>query len=126
MNNISDIKSKLILLKESNELLCMFNNLAEKSVPIPQKDSDILQDEIQGIVSKLIKHLDSKRPGKSSITGLIQRSFLRLQYKGVRFEFLELYIQIINRIMEVFKGAFSERLNVKSREFMDLEDCDPF
>jgi hypothetical protein len=126
MKNIQEIQSKLSKFQNSNEIDQLLNAVPE-ATELKNDEKAILQNVLTVFIGKLMKHLASKKPTKSSISNLFNRSLYRLQHNGLRYEAQQCYCSVIEKIInENFNGAFSNRLNVKSKEFLNLEDCEPF
>ena len=126
MKNIQEIKGKLAKPQDNNKIHQMVNSLPE-IVLLDSELKKILSNSSIVFIKKLIKHLDSKSPGKSSITNVINLSFYKLKRDGINEEGLKGFLaRVVEVINSTFEGAFSNRLTVKSKEFLDLEDCEPF
>ena len=126
MKNIPIIKVRLTKFRDSNKINEILNTLPAEVV-LDNKLKKILSDSAIVFINKLLKHLDSKRPSKSSITNLIYMCVNKLQHKGIAQNGLNCFLVIVTEIINsTFQDAFSTRLNVKSKEFLDLEDCEPF
>jgi hypothetical protein len=126
MKNISEIKEKLIVWRDSGQIDHLIKKLPE-AAGFSEGHKETTKNASLMFINKLIKHLDSKRPGKSSISDLIMRSFNKLWNAGGDDKIRSCFIAVVREtINNNFHGAFSGRLNVKSQEFMDLEDCEPF
>lgn len=75
----------------------------------------------------MLKHLGSKKTNKSSIFNIVNLSFFKLQNRNMDEVGLKCFLSVVGEIINNnFQDAFSPRLNIKSKEFLDLEDCDPF
>ena len=126
MKNIVEIKTRLAKFRDSNEIQ-QFLQMAPETILLNNEAKKILSNKSIVFINKLIKHLDSKRPSKSSVSNLIIRSFQKLQQITINEEAWKCYLMLITIIINNnFGGAFSNCLNVKSKEFLDLEDCEPF
>ncbi|MEK7225580.1 MAG: hypothetical protein AAB221_07845 [Bacteroidota bacterium] len=124
MKNISEIKERLIVWRDSGRIEKLVEQLSEES-ELNEKLKVIVKNASLLFINKLIKHLDSKRPGKASISDLLLKSFYKLGEADNKLAkcFLAVAVEGINNN---FQDAFLDRLNVKSKEFLDLEDCGPF
>ncbi len=126
MNNIPEIQTKLARLRDSNEIQQMLDT-TPKTLLLKEDIKATLSNACFALINKLIKHLDSKRPNKSSITNVIFIFVQKLQNTGIAENGLNYFLVMVTEIINsTFEGAFSNRLNVKSQEFLDLEDCEPF
>ena len=94
---------------------------------LPDKEQIGVEDLLKTFLEKVIKHLNTKKPSKSGITNIINQIFYKLLKTVKSQEGVDCYFSGVNEIINNnFEGAFSNRLNVKSKEFLDLEDCEPF
>ena len=126
MKNIQEIKLKLAKFRNSEEIHQLLNT-APEAILLNKEVKEVLSNISKIFINKLIKHLDSKNPSKSSISNLILRSFQKLQQADMDDNERQCYFLLITKIINnTFEGAFSNRLNVKSQEFLDLEDCESF
>jgi hypothetical protein len=120
MKNIAEIKQGLIVFRDTKKIDFLLPEAVEKRTKEEIAEASVV------FINKLIKHLDSKNPSKSTISGLIMKSFIKLQHAGANEDFLKYFSEVASGIISHnFEGAFPSRLNVKSKEFFDLEDWGP-
>ena len=126
MNNISEIQKNLTEFND-NKISKLFNKVSQE-LGIKSEEKEALYKILLDFTSKLIKHLDSKNPSRYSIGQLILRKSFKLGHADMSYEAHQCYNSIVTTIINShFIGAFPpHRLNVKSQEFENLEDCEPF
>lgn len=123
MKNVSEIKEKLIVWRDNRQIDQLMEQLPE-AVGLSQELKETIINAALIFIDKLIKHIATKRPSMSSISNLMLTYSLKLWKLDEKITkcFFAVVIHVIN---SNFQGAFSNRLNVKSKEFMDLEDWTP-
>ena len=125
MKNAQEVKNKLAKFQEGNRIKMLLDKFPGiKKIAIAERETIFNVSLL--FVNKLIKHLNSKTVSKGTVSNVIIGSWRNLQNFGVGSEGLDCFGKIAAEIVNVsFEGAFSNRLNVKSQEFMDLPDWDP-
>lgn len=125
MKNIHDIRQKLIDIRVKRKFATWLDEIPESKQLMPGIE-EMLLEGIDSILEKISNHLDTKKPSKSGITAIIERSFFKLQSKGIGYEGQHCLTEVLTRILNAsIDGFFTKRLNVKSKEFMELPDWDP-
>ncbi len=125
MKNILEIQARLAKIRDKKVINEGFNDVPEQG-KLTKEEKEILYKEIILFLDKLIKHLNSKNPTRSSISNLFSRTFYKLQHAGIKDNSLKCFADMVTKIINnTFEGAFSNRPNVKSQEFINLEDWRP-
>lgn len=125
LKNADQIKKRLKKIMDDEGIHQMMVILPE-AINLPGKEQMEVENLLKMFLEKLLKHLNTKKPNKSGITNVINQIFYKLLKKVESQEGIDCYFaglkEIINKNFEDF---FSNRLNVKSKEFIALEDWDP-
>ncbi len=125
LKNVEQIKEQLKKFKDDEGIRQMMKILPE-AIGLPEKDRREVEGLLTTFLDKLLKHLNTKKPGKSGITNIVNQVFYKLLKTVESQEGVDCYFAGVKEILNKhFEGFFSRRLNVKSKEFIELEDWDP-
>lgn len=125
MKDAEVMKTKLKEVLKYRIYIEYFNQVPD-SVEILPEIRKLLIEGIETILIKIISQLDSKSVSKSTIITSLNRAIFKLQTKGIKYEGMICLSKVIERIFEESKpDFFKQRLNVKSKEFIELPDWDP-
>ncbi len=97
-----------------------------EAISLPEKEQLEVEKSLKTFLEKLLKHLNTKKPGKSGITNIVNQIFYKLFKTVESQEGVDCYLTGVKEIIDKnFEGFFSNRLNVKSKEFIALENWEP-
>ena len=95
-------------------------------INLPEKEQIEIENSLKMFLEKLLKHLNTKKPSKSGITNIVNQIFYKLLKKVESQEGIDCYLTGVTEIINKnFEDFFFNRLNVKSKEFIALEDWNP-